>query len=83
MLYFPPEAAEQSDAALANEPEGSGKTYQLSVTGPLLDEPDYLLATPRSGWPAVLRLFPQRSSLSSSAPGRDPRLRVLSTRDSG
>ncbi len=39
MLYLPPEAAEQSDAALANEPEGSGKTYQFSVTGPLLEPP--------------------------------------------
>jgi hypothetical protein len=39
MLYFPPEPAEQSCAALANEPEGSGKTYQFNVTGPLLEDP--------------------------------------------
>ena len=39
MLYSPPEALLQSAAAAANEPEGSGNTYQLSVTGPLLEEP--------------------------------------------
>ena len=39
IVYLPCEAAEQSAAALANEPEGSGNTYQFSVTGPLPDEP--------------------------------------------
>jgi hypothetical protein len=39
IVYLPPEALEQSAAALANDPEGSGNTYQLIVTGPFDDEP--------------------------------------------
>ena len=39
MLYFPPEALLQPAAALANDPDGSGNTYQLSVTGPLPEPP--------------------------------------------
>lgn len=39
MLYLPPDALLQSAAAVANEPDGSGNTYQLTATGPLLEEP--------------------------------------------
>ena len=35
ILYLPPEACEQTCAACANDPDGSGKMYQLSVGGPL------------------------------------------------
>jgi len=39
ILYAPCELLLHSVAAAWNEPDGSGKTYQLSVTGPLPDEP--------------------------------------------
>jgi hypothetical protein len=39
IVYAPWEPALQAEAALANEPDGSGNTYQFRVTGPLLDEP--------------------------------------------
>ena len=39
MLYLPPESLLQLAAAAANEPEGSGNTYQLMVTGPLPEPP--------------------------------------------
>ncbi len=39
MLYLPPDALLQALAAAANDPDGSGNTYQLSVMGPLLAEP--------------------------------------------
>src|ERR1700759_3028802 len=35
ILYLPPEACEQTCAACANEPDGSGKMYHWSVGGPL------------------------------------------------
>jgi hypothetical protein len=38
IVYLPPDALEQFAAAAANEPEGSGNTYQFKVTGPLDDD---------------------------------------------
>ena len=39
MVYTTPEALLHAAAAAANEPDGSGKAYQWSVTGPLPEEP--------------------------------------------
>jgi hypothetical protein len=36
---LPPDAALQALAAAAKDPEGSGNTYQLRVTGPFPEEP--------------------------------------------
>ena len=51
--YWPCEAALQSDAAFANEPDGSGNTYQLSVTGPLLDDPQPAIAAAATATPRI------------------------------
>src|SRR5947209_1669649 len=56
MLYAPPEALLQSAAAVANDPDGSGKTYQLSVTGPLPDEPQPARANAPRTAIALLRM---------------------------
>ncbi len=77
MLYWPPESLLQAAAALANEPEGSGNTYQLSVGGPLPDEPHAdsastamsaarLLSAPRLNPSAGPLCSPLRSVSSSS-----------------
>ena len=39
MLYLPPEALLQLLAAVWKDPEGSGKTYQLRVGVPPLEDP--------------------------------------------
>jgi hypothetical protein len=44
IVYLPPDAALHSEAAFANDPDGSGNTYQLSVGGPLLEEPQPAIA---------------------------------------
>src|SRR2546429_6219965 len=55
MLYAPPDALLQLVAAAANEPDGSGNTYQLSVTGPFeLDEPHAARRTVVSAAAAVV-----------------------------
>src|ERR1019366_4014389 len=45
IVYLPPEAALQALAAAANDPEGSGNTYQLSATGPLALDPPHAAST--------------------------------------
>src|SRR6185437_411090 len=44
ILYLPPEACEQTCAACANDPDGSGKMYHCSVGGPL--DPPHPAMTP-------------------------------------
>jgi hypothetical protein len=59
-------------AAAWNEPEGSGKTYQLSVTGPLLEESQ---AARSAVAPAVASNTPNRLVV---LPVREPLLCTLS-----
>jgi hypothetical protein len=54
IVYLPPELFAQSAAALANEPDGSGNTYQFRVTGPLLDDPQLASRTDARSAPATL-----------------------------
>jgi hypothetical protein len=63
MLCLPPDTLLQSDAAVANEPQGSGNTYQLSVTGPLPEDPQ-----PTTSWRAE---YPCSTKRGGRAPGCD------------
>src|SRR5437868_10377172 len=82
MLYLPPEPAEHSCAALANEPEGSGKTYQFSVTGPLPEPPQAASAIAATAAPAtalIWRTLRTTTPLSRSSPASDQTRRRSST----
>jgi hypothetical protein len=66
--YAPWELAEQSAAALANEPDGSGNTYQFSVTGPLPDEPQAASAIAVTAIPNITPIWRTFTAVSSLIP---------------
>jgi hypothetical protein len=68
MVYSPCEAALQSAAALANEPEGYRNTYQLSVTGPFVDEPHAASATATTAIPNMTPIWRTSTAVSSLIP---------------
>jgi hypothetical protein len=57
ILYLPSELAEQSEAALANDPDGSGNTYQFTTTAPLPDEPQAARAIAVTNIPKVAPMW--------------------------
>jgi hypothetical protein len=61
ILYRPPDAAVHSAAALANDPDGSGNTYQVSVGGPELLDPPQPESKAPSVSPAVARAAKPRA----------------------
>src|SRR6201995_4267686 len=67
ILYLPPEACEQTWAACANDPDGSGKMYQLSVGGPL--DPPHPAMTPAAKAAARPVRPPLKSALTAPPDG--------------
>src|ERR1700744_4421145 len=67
ILYFPPEACEQPGAAGANDPDGSGKMYQLRVGGPL--DPPHPAMSPATNAAATPVSPPLPSALTAPPNG--------------
>ncbi len=62
MLYLPPEALLHDAAAAANEPDGSGNTYQFNVTGPLpLEDPQPAMMAAVNTAPRIMPLRAKRT----------------------
>jgi hypothetical protein len=67
MLYLPPDAAEHALAAAANEPEGSGKLYQLSVGVLPLELPQPAISAPVASTAATRAAGPRLRAAPPSA----------------